>query len=104
MLIVSISFLKGVDSPVSSKVLRTVAQIRAYSSHHIPLVKKVDLEATSEQRTPFVPWERYQALRSDEKEEFEVVQSQVQKFLTWGKMDSEVVPAFRERNIYGLMR
>lgn len=45
---------------------------------------------------PVSPWDYHQPLTKSEKEEFKKAEAQVQKFLTWGKMDPEAVPAFRQ--------
>ncbi len=45
---------------------------------------------------PVSPWDFHEPLTADEKKEFEAAEAQVRKFLTWGKMDPEAVPAFRQ--------
>ncbi len=50
----------------------------------------------SEPTKSLSPWDYYQPLSADEKMEFEAAEAQVEKFLTWGRMDPEAVPAFRQ--------
>jgi hypothetical protein len=56
----------------------------------------VSLKVPVKPLKPVRSWDFHKPLTTEEKKEFEAAEAQVQKFLTWGKMDPEAVPAFRQ--------
>lgn len=52
--------------------------------------------ASPDALSPINPWDYHAPLSVEEKREFELVEAQIHKFLTWGKMDPNSVTTFRQ--------
>ncbi|MDQ3232215.1 MAG: hypothetical protein M3Q07_10375 [Pseudobdellovibrionaceae bacterium] len=93
--VMAVGFLFKGKTKVTSEVTFTHSQKQPMTIQSSAVQKKAAMPLTEDLK-PVAPWDYHQPLTADEKKEFERVETQVQKFLTWGEMDPEDVPEFRQ--------